>query len=45
MEKTESVQHVLNTQYLYLLKKIYKMQYLVGSGTPVLYIGRKVLKG
>jgi hypothetical protein len=25
--------------------KIYKMQYLEGSGTPVLYIGRKVLKG
>ena len=43
--KKESVQHVLNTQYLYLLKKIYKMQHLEGSGTPVLYIGRKVLKG
>jgi hypothetical protein len=28
-----------------LLKKIYKMQYLEGSGTPVLYIGRKVSKG
>jgi hypothetical protein len=27
-----------------LLKKIYKMQHLEGSGTPVLYIGRKVLK-
>jgi hypothetical protein len=26
------------------LKKIYKMQHLEGSGTPVLYIGRKVLK-
>jgi hypothetical protein len=26
-------------------KKIYKMQYLEGSGTPVLYIGRTVLKG
>jgi hypothetical protein len=23
----------------------YKMQHLVGSGTPVLYIGRTVLKG
>jgi hypothetical protein len=33
-----------NTQYLYLLKKIYKMQH-EGSSTPVLYIGRKVLKG
>jgi len=39
------VQHVLNTQYLYLLKKIYKMQHLEGSRTPVLYIGRTVLKG
>jgi len=29
----ESVQHVENTQYLYLLKKIYKMQHLEGSGT------------
>jgi hypothetical protein len=28
-----------------LLKKIYKMQHLKGSGTPVLYIGRTVLKG
>ena len=25
------------------LKKIYKMQHLEGSGTPVLYIGRTVL--
>ena len=25
--------------------KIYKMQHLEGSGTPVLYIGRTVLKG
>jgi len=24
---------------------IYKMQHLEGSGTPVLYIGRMVLKG
>jgi len=28
-----------------LLKKIYKMQHLEGSGTLVLYIGRTVLKG
>jgi len=27
------------------LKKIYKMHHLEGSGTPVLYIGRTVLKG
>jgi len=26
-------------------KNIYKMQHLEGSGTPVLYIGRKVPKG
>jgi len=26
-------------------KKKYKMQHLEGSGTPVLYIGRTVLKG
>ena len=30
---------------LYLLKIIYKMQHLEGSDTPVLYIGRTVLKG
>jgi hypothetical protein len=45
MEKTESVQHVENTQYLYLLKKKYIIQHLEGSGTPVLYMGRTVLKG
>jgi len=28
-----------------MLKKIYKMQHLEGSGTLVLYIGRTVLKG
>jgi hypothetical protein len=28
-----------------LLKKIYKMQHVEGSGTPVLYIGRTVPKG
>jgi len=28
-----------------LLKKIYKMQHFEDSGTPVLYIGRTVLKG
>jgi len=26
-------------------EKIYKMQHMEGSGTPVLYIERKVLKG
>jgi hypothetical protein len=29
----------------YICEKIYKMQHLEGSGTPVLYIGRTVLKG
>jgi hypothetical protein len=44
--KTESVQHVQNTQYnIFAEKNIYKMQDLEGSGTPVLYIGRTVLKG
>jgi len=27
------------------VEKIYKMQHLEGSGTPVLYTGRMVLKG
>jgi len=27
------------------VEKIYKMQHLEGSGKPVLYIGRTVLKG
>jgi len=30
---------------IFVEKNIYKMQHLVGSGTPVLYIGRTVLKG
>ena len=29
----------------YSCKKVYKMEHLEGSGTPVLYIGRTVLKG
>ena len=29
---------------LFVEKKIYKMQHLEGSGTPVLYIRRTVLK-
>jgi len=28
-----------------MLKKVYKMQHLEGSGMPVLHIGRTVLKG
>ena len=30
---------------IFVEKNIYKMQHLEGSGTPVLYIGRTVLKG
>jgi hypothetical protein len=30
---------------LIFVEKIYKMQHLEGSGTPVLYTGRTVLKG
>jgi len=30
---------------IFVEKKIYKMQYLEGGGTLVLYIGRTVLKG
>jgi hypothetical protein len=39
------VQHVYKYSVLIVAEKIYKMQYLEGSGTPVLYIGRTVLKG
>jgi hypothetical protein len=35
----------LKYSVLILLKKIYKMQHLEGSGTPVLYTGQTVLKG
>jgi len=30
---------------LIFVEKIYKMQHLEGSGTPVLYMGRTFLKG
>jgi len=30
---------------IFVEKYIYKMQHLEGSGRPVLYIGRTVLKG
>jgi len=30
---------------IFVEKEVYKMQHLEGSSTPVLYIGRKVLKG
>jgi hypothetical protein len=35
---------ILNT-YIVEKKYMYKMEHLEGSGTPVLYIGRTVLKG
>jgi len=35
----------LKYSVLTVVKKIYKMQHLEGSGKPVLYIGRTVLKG
>jgi len=36
----------LKYSVLIVVKKyIYKMQHLEGSGTPILYIGRTVLKG
>ena len=38
------IQHVKNIQYGYLLKK-YKMGHLEGNFMPVLYMGRKVVKG
>jgi len=44
-EKNEECAACLKYSYLYLLKNIYKMQHLEGSGTPVLYIGRTVLEG
>ena len=35
----------LKYSVLLYVEKIYKMQHLEGSGKPVLYIGRTVLKG
>jgi len=35
----------LKYSVLIVAEKIYKMQHLEGSGTPVLYIGRTVPKG
>jgi hypothetical protein len=35
----------LKYSILIFVEKIYKMQHLEGGGTPVLYIGRTVLKG
>jgi hypothetical protein len=35
----------LKYSVLIFVEKIYKMQHLEGSGRPVLYVGRTVLKG
>jgi hypothetical protein len=44
-EKNGECAACLKYSVLVFVKKIYKMQHLEGSGAPVLYIGRKVLKG
>ena len=44
-EKSGECAACLKYSVLIFVEKIYKMQYLEGSGTPVLYIGRTVLKG
>jgi hypothetical protein len=44
-EKSGEYAACLKYSILIYVEKIYKMQHLEGSGTPVLYIGRTVLKG
>jgi hypothetical protein len=44
-EKNGQCAACLKYSVLIFVEKIYKMQHLEGSGTPVLYIGRTVLKG
>jgi len=44
-EKNGECATCLKYSVLIFVEKIYKMQHLEGSGTPVLYIGRTVLKG
>jgi len=44
-EKNGVCSACLKYSVLIVVEKIYKMQHLEGSGTPVLHIGRKVLKG
>jgi hypothetical protein len=43
--KEEECAACLKYSVLIFVEKIYNMQHLEGSGTPVLYIGRTVLKG
>jgi hypothetical protein len=44
-EKNGECAACLKYSALIFVEKIYKMQHLDGSGRPVLYIGRTVLKG
>jgi hypothetical protein len=44
-EKSGECAACLKYSVLIVAGKKYKMQHLVSSGTPVLYIGRTVLKG
>ena len=44
-EKNGECAACLKYSVLIFVEKIYKMEHLEGSGTPVLYIGRTVLKG
>ena len=44
-EKNGEYAACLKYSVLIFVEKKYKMQHLEGSGKPVLYIGRKVLKG
>jgi hypothetical protein len=44
-EKNEECAACLKYSVLIFVENIYIMQHLEGSGTPVLYIGRTVLKG
>jgi hypothetical protein len=44
-EKNGECTACLNYSVLIFVEKENKMQHLEGSGTPVLYVGRTVLKG
>jgi hypothetical protein len=44
-EKNGECVACLKYSILIFVEKIYKMQHLEGSGTPVIYIERRVLKG
>ena len=44
-EKNGECAACLKYSVLIFVEKIYKMQHFEGSGTPVLHIGRAVLKG